>query len=62
MSVNLEDIKLLKKQHTELDRLLKEEEESSSSNSFQIQKYKKEKLLLKEKIQKTESEFFEMTP
>lgn len=59
MVVHLEDIELLKKQHTEWDNLLKKEEKHPAQNSILTQYYKKHKLKIKEEIQKMENELFE---
>ena len=58
MLVHLEDLELLKKQHAEWDKLLKEEEERPCPNVELVQKYKRHKLKIKEKIQETEKELF----
>ena len=58
MFVHLEDLELLKKQHTEWDRLLKREEERPQPDSALIQYYKSHKLKTKEEIKKKESELF----
>lgn len=58
MFVHLEDLELLKKQHAEWDKLLKEEEERPYPNRELIQRYKKHKLKTKEEIKKKEEELF----
>ena len=61
MFVHLEDLELLKVQHKEWDRLLKEEEKRSFPDERLIQDYKKHKLEINEKIQKIEAELFKGT-
>ena len=58
MVVHLEDLELLKKQHAEWDKLLKEEEKRPLPDMQLIQNYKKHKLKIKEKIKKIENELF----
>ena len=58
MFVHLEDLELLKKQHTEWDELIKKEEESPYPNVQILQDYKKHKLKVKEKIQEIENKLF----
>ena len=58
MVVHLEDLELLKKQHAEWDRLLKQEQERPFPDVQLIQSYKKHKLDIKDKIQKVEEEIF----
>ena len=58
MVVHLEDLELLKKQHAEWDKLLKEEQERPAPDMRLIQDYKKHKLKIKEEIQKMENELF----
>lgn len=58
MFVHLEDLELLKKQHTEWDKLLKKEERCPRPDIQLVQNYKKHKLKIKEKIQKVENELF----
>ena len=58
MFVHLDDLELLKKQHAEWDKLLKEEEMRPYPNIQLIQDYKKHKLKIKEEIQKIENELF----
>ena len=58
MVVHLEDLELLKKQHAEWDKLVKEEEERPYPDMQVLQDYKKHKLKVKEKIQETENKLF----
>ena len=58
MVVHLEDLELLKKQHAEWDKLLKEEQDRPAPDMRLIQNYKKHKLDIKDKIQKVEEQIF----
>lgn len=61
MVVRLEDLELLKLQHSEWDRLLREEEKHPYPDVQLIRSCKKHKLKIKEEIQKTEEELFKKT-
>ena len=58
MSTRTEDLELLKIQHSEWDKLLKKEEMRPFPDLRLLQDYKKHKLKIKEKIEKTEKELF----
>ena len=58
MFVHLEDLELLKKQHEEWNKLLKEEESHPSPDIRLIQQYKKHKFQVKEEIRKLENKLF----
>ncbi len=58
MTSTLEGLELLKKQHAEWDKLLREEQERPFPDVQLTQDYKKHKLKIKEEIQKMENELF----
>lgn len=60
MVATVKELELLKKQHAEWDRLLKEEESRPLPDDALIQRYKKHKLKIKDEISETENELFNM--
>ena len=59
MVAHLEDLELLKTQHTEWDRLLQKEQQRPIPDAGLLQSYKKHKLQIKEKIRKIEEDLFD---
>lgn len=58
MTETIEELELLKKQHAEWDKLLKEEEARPRPDGALVQRYKKHKLKIKDEIWETEEELF----